>query len=129
MVPSESLADALSVTVAGAVKVAPFAGAVSVAVGGWLAGASTRMLTVADDVLAPPLSTATAFSEYVPAGTAAHVTQYGADVTDPSDVDPAKKSTLETVSSVSLAAAVTTMSLPAVKIDPSAGDVIAACGG
>src|SRR6185437_10374099 len=97
MVPSESLAVALSVTVAGAVNAALLAGAASVTLGGLLAATgSTRMLTVADDVLAPSLSTATAFNEYVPAGTAAQVTEYGAEATDPSDVEPAKKSTRET---------------------------------
>src|SRR5882672_5978926 len=119
MVPSESDAVAARESVAGAAKVAPLAGAVSVTVGGWLAEGSTRMLTAEEDVVAPSLSTATTFNEYVPAGTAGHVTEYGEDVVDPIGVEPAKKSTLEIVPSASLAAAVTAMFFPAVKIEPS----------
>ena len=61
-VPSVSLADADTVIDAGAVKVAPLAGAVNEAVGAWF-GAVTVMVRAADVVVAPALSVATAVSE------------------------------------------------------------------
>ena len=45
---------------AGAVKVAPLAGEVNVAVGIWFAGAVTVTVAVADDPVAPASSTAVA---------------------------------------------------------------------
>ena len=57
-----SLAFALTTTVAGAVTLLPFAGLVSVTVGGTFAGGVTVRLTDADVVLAFALSNATAVS-------------------------------------------------------------------
>jgi hypothetical protein len=62
-VPSVSPAFALTVIVAGAVNVAPFAGAVSAAVGGWLAAAFTVIVRAAEVAVAPSSSVARAVSE------------------------------------------------------------------
>jgi hypothetical protein len=62
-VPSASPAVALSVTVAGAVNVAPAAGAVNDTVGAWFAAALTVIDRAAVVVVAPVLSVATAVSE------------------------------------------------------------------
>ncbi|MNC85422.1 hypothetical protein D3C83_10200 [compost metagenome] len=63
MVPSLSLALALMVIEAGAVYVAPLAGAVSDTVGGWFAAALTVIERAADVAVAPSSSTARAVSE------------------------------------------------------------------
>jgi hypothetical protein len=59
--PFASLADAVSVSVAGMVNVAPFAGLVSDTDGGEFA--DTTMFTAVDVFVAPPLSVARAVSE------------------------------------------------------------------
>ena len=63
IVPSASLAEAETVTDAGAVKLAPLAGAVSEAVGAWFDGGLTVTVRAADVVVAPSLSVATAVME------------------------------------------------------------------
>jgi hypothetical protein len=70
IVPSRSEAVAAKTMLAGAVYVAPLAGAVSATDGGAVA---TVTETGADVVEAPALSTATAVSVYVPAATLVHV--------------------------------------------------------
>ena len=50
--------------------------------------ALTVMVAIADDPVAPALSTAVAFSAYVPAATLDHVNEYGAVVSLPSNVVP-----------------------------------------
>jgi hypothetical protein len=82
-----------------------------------------------DVLLAPPLSTATAVSEYVPAGTLLHVTLYGELASLPISVVPAKKSTRETVPSLSLAFALTSTVAGADTVVPFAGLVSVTVGG
>src|SRR5258705_9420691 len=66
IVPLVSLAEAETVTDAGAVKLAPSAGAVSETVGAWVAGAVTLTVRAPDVVVSPLSSRATALSEDVP---------------------------------------------------------------
>src|SRR5258705_2451696 len=82
IVPSASLADADTVIDAGAVKLAPLAGAVNETVGAWFVPL-TVMVRAADVVVAPASSVATAVSEYVPAPTEFHVTLYGLVLSEP----------------------------------------------
>ena len=65
--PSESLAVAVSVIVAGAVNVVPFADRVTV--GGVFGFGFTVIETAVEVVVAPALSVATAVMVYVPAAT------------------------------------------------------------
>jgi hypothetical protein len=83
--PSVSDAVALMTMLAGASNVAPFAGAVNATVG----LALTLAVRAGDVVEAPPLSVATAVSEYAPAATLLHVMLYGAVLDVPMSVDPA----------------------------------------
>ncbi len=82
-----------------------------------------------DVVLAPALSTATAVIVYEPAATLDQVTLYGAVVSLPISVAPAKKSTRDTVPSLSLAFALTTNVAGAVAVAPLAGLVSDTVGG
>jgi hypothetical protein len=129
-VPSVSLAFALTMMLAGALNVAPSAGAVSATVGGWFAGGLFTVIErTADVVVAPSSSVARAVREYVPAGTLFHATLYGLVVSLPINVEPWKKSTRLTVPSVSLALALMVMLAGAVNVAPLAGAVSAALGG
>src|SRR4051795_11174036 len=61
--------------------------------------------TAADVVAAPALSVARALTEYVPAATPPHENVYGAVVSEPTTVEPFRKSTRDTVPSASAAVA------------------------
>src|SRR5262245_22815696 len=96
MWPSGSDALATIEILAGAVYVAPLVGEVSVIVGALLVGccgacgAAAFTVTVigAERVVAPPLSVATAVSEYVPAGTFAQLVLKGDALSLPMSVLP-----------------------------------------
>jgi len=128
-VPSLSLADAVIVIFAGAVKLAPLAGLVMLTVGGELGGPLTVIVTAADVVAAPALSVALAVSVYVPAARFAMLTLYGAVVSVPTRLLPLKKSTFATVPSLSAAVAFTVTLAGAVKVAPLAGLVMLTVGG
>ena len=93
MVPLEVAAVALTVIVAGAVNVKPFAGAVIVTVGGVAAGGVgagfTVTVTPPDVVVNPALLVALAVRTYVPAATFVHDRLYGLEVSVPISVEPA----------------------------------------
>ncbi|MNN29341.1 hypothetical protein D3C81_1429400 [compost metagenome] len=88
-----------------------------------LFSATTVMRTVAERVLALRLSVATAVSEWLPLGALRQSRLYGVWVSTPSDTRLLKNSTLLMLPSLSAALAVTVMALPAVKVDPEAGEV------
>jgi hypothetical protein len=91
MLPVDVLALALTVIVAGAVKVLPLVGAVRLTVGGVAAGggaAFTVTLTGADCAVNPALSVTMAVSEYVPAATLVHDRLNGALVSVAINVAP-----------------------------------------
>src|SRR2546422_10635706 len=93
-------------------------------------GASSTVIEIGlDVVLAPPLSVATAESEYFPAGTWDHVTVNGAEVAVAIRVPPWKNSTCVTVPSGSEALAVSVIVAGAMKIEPVGGLVIVTTGG
>jgi hypothetical protein len=125
-VPFTSLADAVSVTVAGMVNVAPFAGLVSDTEGG---GFDTTMFTAVDVFVAPLLSVARAVSEYEPAATLDHVIAYGLVVSVPRRAPFAENSTFVIEPPGSLAVAVSEMFDPAVNVAPFAGFVSDTEGG
>src|SRR5713101_2256127 len=124
MVPSESLAVAVTVIVAGAVNTALLAGPVIVAVG----GVSTMILTAADVVLAPTSSVALAVSVCVPVAGLIRVTPYGAAVSVPTSIAPSKKSTFATVPSLSVALAARETLAGVVKLALLAGEVMLTAG-
>jgi hypothetical protein len=125
--PSESLAEALIVTEAGAVKLAPFEGEVMLTVGALLL-LFTVTVTVDDVVLALLLSVACAVMLYVPAATPFQMNEYGLVRSSPSFVDPLKNSTLLTVPSESDAVALIVMFASAVNEALLAGDVTLTVG-
>jgi hypothetical protein len=63
MRPSGSVADALTVTVAGAMMLAPTAGAVTATVGNWFAADVTVIVAALDVAVPPSWSNAMAVSE------------------------------------------------------------------
>src|SRR5687767_9891527 len=73
----------------------------------------TVIVAVAEVVLAPRLSIATALKAWLPAVALLHVTAYGEVASTPSEAVPRKNSTLAMLPSLSLALAVTAMLLPA----------------
>ena len=88
MVPSLSDALAAIAIVAGAVNVAPDAGA-EIDTDGKVFGAGLTVTEAAVEVVIDPsLSVARAVNEYVPAATFVHPHWYGADVSVPRSVEP-----------------------------------------
>ena len=79
-------------------------------------------------VTAPPLSVALAVNVYPPAPILFHGIEYGLVAAVPKSVDPAKKSTLATVPSLSLAVAFTMIFAGTVNVAPLAGLVILTVG-
>src|SRR5687767_12949604 len=90
--------------------------------------APTVTVRPCDVPVAPLLSVATAVNTYDPTGTALHVMAYGAVLSDPIRVAPAKKSTRLTVPSVSLALALIATVAGARYVAPDAGAVNDAAG-
>ncbi|MNN07343.1 hypothetical protein D3C81_1201670 [compost metagenome] len=84
---------------------------------------TTWMRTDAERVLALRLSVATAVSRWLPLGALRQSRRYGARVSTPSDTPPLKNSTLLMLPSLSEALAVMVMALPAVNVEPGAGEV------
>lgn len=125
-----SLAAAVIVTFAGAMKPVFLRGAVMLTVGGTLA--TTVTLIGAETVVAPPLSVALAVRVYAVAlaGTFGSVKVYGAVVSVPTTTPLRKNSTIVTVpGAVSLAFAVIRMLAGAVKVVLFAGAVMLTVGG
>lgn len=126
IVPSESVADAVSVIVVGSVKVAPFAGAVKLIDGGLFV--VTESVIAVEVAAAPRLSDATAVIVCEPTPTLLQITEYGDDIDDPSDVLPLKYSTLVMLPSLSDALAVKLKLPGANALAPLVGDVILTVG-
>ena len=88
------------------------------------------MTGIAEEVvLASWLSTATAVRECAPAGASVQLKEYGAVVSEPSSVEPSKKSTRVTNPSESEAFAVSAIPAGSVNREPPTGDVSATAGG
>ena len=93
------MSDALAAyeMVAGAVKLAPFAGELSATEGPWLFGLVTVIVLDALSTTAPLLSVARAFKMYVPVPTPDSEALYGALLSLPTSVVPRKNATLVTL--------------------------------
>jgi hypothetical protein len=125
-VTEPSLSDAVAVmaTFVGARNVAPFNGIVILTTG----AASTVTLTTADVAISPRLSVARAVNECTPLAAPFHVVENGGDVSEPTDVLPAKNTTWVIEPPGDVALAVMSIGVPGLKKEPLAGVVIATAG-